>query len=278
MGSKNLKAIVVAGKGSKPPVAHPKKLEELTKYLRGLGYGAGYGLGGRLKAASLIKKRQICYGCIRGCGRSTQATADGIKAKFGCQNGFVYMFAADAYYGKRTEVPFHATRLCHNYGLDTRVMWSILRWLTDCYKAGVLTDENTGLLLSKYGSWEFIESLVKKISLREGFGDLLAQGVQHAADSLGGRAKELIAGYLDKNGQHEVYGPRLYNISSIFFATEPRMPVILLHEMTIPLDKWKAWSNGAEGAYMSYGRLREIGKRFGGASSPLMVPPTRARP
>jgi len=265
MGSKKLKAIVVRGKGSRPPVANQEKLEELVKYLYGMGYGAGYGLGTMLKTPSLVRKQQICYGCVRGCGRSTQETADGIKAKFGCQNAFVYLFEADAYYEKRTEVPFHATRLCHNYGLDTRVMWALLRWLTDGYKAGVLTDENTGIPLSKYGSWEFIETLVKKISLREGFGDILAQGVHQAAESMGERARELITDYTDKNGQREVFGPRLYNIDGIFYATEPRMPVLLLHEMSIPIGRWKEWLKGTEGAYMSYDRLRDIGRSFWGS-------------
>jgi len=265
MGSKKLKAIVVRGRGSRPPVAHPERLEELVKYLRGFGYGAGYGLGKMLQAPTLTRKQQICYGCVRGCGRSTQETADGIKSKFGCQAAVMYLAAADKYYGKRTEVPFHATRMCNNYGLDTRVMWSTLTWLMDGYKAGVLTDENTGIPLSKYGSWEFIETLIKKISLRQGFGDLLAQGVPRAAEAMGREAQELITDYLDKNGQREVFGPRLYNINSIFYATESRMPVPILHEICIPVGKWKEWLKGAEGGYMSYDWLRKIGKRFWGS-------------
>ena len=148
LGSKNLKAIVVAGKGGWPPMARPERLQELTKYLRGFEYGAGYGLGEFLKAPSLTRMQQICYGFVRGCGRSARETTDGVRAKFTCQAAVFYLFAVDAYYGKLTDVPFHATRLCHNYWLDTRVIWSILRWLTDCHEAGVLTDANTGLPLS----------------------------------------------------------------------------------------------------------------------------------
>jgi len=141
----------------------------------------------------------------------------------------------------------------------------MMRWLTDGYNAGVLTDENTGLPLSKYGSWEFIETLVKKISLREGFGDVLAQGLHQAADSIGGKAKELITDYPDKNGQNMFYGPRLYIPSGIFYATEPRMTLPTLHEMTMPVGKWKEWVKGVEGAYMSYDMLRDIGRRFWGS-------------
>ncbi len=265
MGSKKLKAIVARGRGSRPPVANPEKLEALVKYLRGLGYGSGYGLGGAFDAASLTRKQSICYGCVRGCGRSTCETADGIKAKMSCQNGGFYLFAAAAYYGKPTEVPFHVTRLTLNYGVETHALRAIMRWLTDCYDSGVLTEENTGIPLSKYGSWEFMETLVKKISLREGFGDVLAQGVHQAADSVGGKAKELVTDHADKNGQNMMYGPRLYNINGIFYATEPRMTLPTLHEMAIPMEKWNEWVKGAEGAYMSYDRLRDIGRRFWGS-------------
>jgi aldehyde:ferredoxin oxidoreductase len=263
MGSKKLKAIVVTGKVSRPRVANPEKLEALVKYLRGLGLGdVSYGMP---LPPSLTRKPQICYGCISGCGRGTVETADGVKAKFICQAAGVYMFDAMTYYKRPTDVPFNATRLCHNYGIDTRVIWAMLRWLKDSYKAGILTEENTGLPLSRFGSWEFIETLLKKISLREGFGDVLAQGLHQAADSVGGKARELITDYLDKGGQNTVYTPRLYNINGIFSATEPRMALALLHEMSQPMEKWKAWVKGAEGAYMSYDMLRDIGRRFWGS-------------
>jgi len=265
MGSKKLKAIVVRGKGSHPPVANPDKLKELAKYLHGMGYGAGYDLVHFLDMPSLTRKQQICYGCVRGCGRSTQETADGIKAKFGCQNAGFYLFEAEVYYGKRTEVPFHATRLSLNYGLDTHALAAIIRWLTDGYNAGVLTDENTGIPLSKRGSWEYIEALVKKISLREGLGDALAQGVHQAAEAVGGKARELITDYTDKNGQGMVYGPRLYNLNGILYATEPRMTLPTLHEICIPVMKWNEWVKGLKGSYMSNDMLREIGKRFWGS-------------
>jgi aldehyde:ferredoxin oxidoreductase len=265
MGSKKLKAIVVRGKGSRPPVANPEKLEALRKYLRGVGYGAGYGLGKFLEVPSFTRKQNICYGCVRGCGRGAQESADGVKTKSSCQNAVFYIFAADDYYGKRTDVPFYASRLTLHYGLETHALAAIIKWLTDCYEAGVLTDEDTGIPLSKYGSMEFIETLVKKISLREGFGDILAQGLNQAAESVGGKARELVTDYSDKNGQKVVYGPRLYNLNGIFYATEPRMSIPVLHEICMPVGKWNEWVKGMEGAYVSYDSLREIGKRFWGS-------------
>jgi aldehyde:ferredoxin oxidoreductase len=264
MGSKKLKAIAVRGKGVRPPAANPEKLEALVKYLRESWHGAG--VGATLShIPSLSKKKMICYGCPTGCVRTNVETNGGIKIKVCCQAAGFYQPAAGAYYGKPTDVPLRASRLCQDYGLDTRVMWSMLIWLMDGYEAGVMNDENTGLPLSKYGSWEFIEALVKKISLREGFGDVLAHGLHQAAESMGDKAKGLITDYADKNGQREVFGPRLYNTNAVFYATEPRMPVPLLHEVCIPVGKWREWIKGTAGAYASYDVLHNIGSRFWGS-------------
>ena len=54
-------------------------------------------------------------------------------------------------------------------------MQPMIEWLENCYGEGILNENNTGLPLSKMGSAEFIETLTRKIALREGFGDVLAQ-------------------------------------------------------------------------------------------------------
>ncbi len=172
MGSKNLKAIAVEGRGGKVAAANPQKLKELTKYIRKL-------IPSRLDSSRVVEntKPQLCYGCVNGCARGTYEAIDGEKGKFFCQSHSCYIGAAFSYYGEHNEVPFRANRLCDRYGLDTSVIQSTVTWLSMCYQAGILTDENAGIPLSKWGSLEFIEALLKKIALREGFGDTLAQGL-----------------------------------------------------------------------------------------------------
>ena len=84
-------------------------------------------------------------------------------------------------------------RLCDSYGLDTCVMEPLIAWLIECYKKNVLTENVTELPLSKAGDTEFIEILARKISLREGLGDLLAQGIINAADKSDQGLKKLPA-------------------------------------------------------------------------------------
>ena len=114
--------------------------------------------------------------------------------------------------------------------MDTFVIQVVVSWLIRCHKAGVLNDSNTGLPLSKIGSEEFIESLIRKIANREGFGDVLANGLVSAADYTGKEGHELLEGQISKAGEAMWYEPRLYITTSLFYAMEPRRSIHLLHD------------------------------------------------
>jgi len=157
-------------------------------------------------------------------------------------------------------VPFYATKLCDDYGLDTWSLELILFWLTSCYEAGVLTEESIGLPLSKMGSWEFIETLVKMISFRQGFGEVLSRGLVRAGKEVGGDAGRLVK-YLDN------YEPRLYITTALLFATEPRVPIQALHEVGHVMAKWVSWAKGCEGTYVTSDVIRGIAKRFWGSEA-----------
>lgn len=182
-----------------------------------------------------------------------------------CEAQGFYMRRAINYYGGLNDVPFKATKLCDKYGLDVSAIGSIIRWLVACHSEGILTDESTGIPISKVGSIEFIETLVRKISLREGFGDILAEGIYRAADSVGSKAREMIAGRAYKAGQLTSYGPRLYITTGLFYAMEPRRRIAQLHEVSRPVGQFNRWFSGAEGAYTSGKVIRAIAKRFWGS-------------
>lgn len=262
MGSKNLKAVVVRGHG-KMTAAMPERLRELTAYLRKLKEGAtqtGFGLipGPKMK-------KQACYGCISGCSRATMETTSGKQGKYMCQSAIFYQYRAQRYYGEWNEVPFDANRLCDEYGVDTRVIETMLAWLIRCYRAGILTDANTALPLSKFGSLEFIETLMKKLSFRDGFGDILARGTVGAADAVGSEAKALITDYIvDASGQSFEGDPRTDMVTALLFAMEPRAHALQGGERGGPLGKWREWVNGVENAYVSTDVLRAISQRFFG--------------
>ena len=264
MGSKNLKAIAVRG-DKKVAAANPDKVSKLRSRIRDLhpGFIESLLLTGIITPASRFKK-SVCQACPTGCVRATYKKPDGAERKFMCQAALFYETRAQRYYGD-TEVALKATELCDDYGLDTRATETMIMWLSRCRHEGVLTEEQTGIPLSKIGSYEFIETLVRKIAHREGIGDLLAKGTHKAADSLGDKAKILIKDYMTKTGDNEIYGPRQYITTGIFYAIEPRFPIHQLHEISIPVMLWAARAQGVQEIPATSEAIRALGKRYWGS-------------
>jgi aldehyde:ferredoxin oxidoreductase len=276
MGAKKLKAIAVKGVGRRVKVAQPQRLRELIGYYRKLGRSFpsdGWEYLSRWSRDPMLEpkivpgpemKREPCYGCLGRCARRVYKAADGRQGKFICHSAFFYQPWAERYYGDWNDVPFYATKLCDSYGLDAVAIDLMISWLHGCYEAGILTDENTGIPLSRLGSLEFIEDLVRKVSLRDGFGDILAQGTERAADMAGPSAKEQIetTGYLAEPGYHP-YGPRLYIANALLYAMEPRIPIQQLHETGLLLAKWAAGTIGLTN--VSSEVVRGVARRFWGS-------------
>ena len=265
MGSKNLKAIVVSG-NRKVNIADPEKIKKLKakiQELRGSLSDEMQTLGWLGSMEGL--RKAPCRGCPVGCVRVAYKKPDGEERKFMCQASLFYQIRAERYYGEANDVQRKATELCDGYGLDTRAIETMIMWLSRCHKSGLITDEEIGIPLSRIGSYEFIETLVRKIALREGFGDLLASGTHKAAEKLGREAQKLIKDYITNTGDSDIYGPRLYITTGIFYAMEPRLPIQHLHEISVPVMMWAANAMGMENVFVTNEVLRKVFKRFMGS-------------
>lgn len=271
MGSKRLKAVAVLGANVKVEIAQPERVQTLTRYYRELQRipipASSYRLSKTLTPSLRDRmKRDPCYGC-GGCFRSTYESNSGEKGKYMCHSALFYQPWVARYYGSWNDVAFHATKLVDSFGLDSKVIDRMISWLGMCYEAGILNDGNTGIPISRIGSSEFIETLVRKISFRDGFGDILSGGLEAAAAAVGCGSEELLAavGYIGKPEYKDVYGPRLYITHAIFYAVEPRLPMQQLHEIGTLIPKWLLWVNGREGAVVSSDVVRSIAAKFWGS-------------
>jgi len=260
MGSKMLKAIAVIG-DQKPVAADPDRLRRLSEAALKLRRGTWEG---QIPVVPNRTRLRPCYGCT-GCFRQSYEAEGGRQFKFHCQAADIYRRPAEKYYNGPGEVPLLAIRLCDAYGLDTAVTQPMIEWLIGCSKERVLQEKDVDLPLSKIGSAEFIEALIRKISYREGFGDLLAQGTMKAARSIGKRAEELTRhSILTRANDLRDYDPRLIVANALLYATEPRRPIQQLHEMGHALIKWLSWVKGREGAFLTTEVLNAIAGKFWG--------------
>jgi len=264
MGSKKLKAIAVAG-DKRPKAADPTRLNNLADKILQMRKDTWKNWLNDMPERTRLR---ACYGCGIGCFRRSY-TKDSRRYKFFCQATHAYAGHAHRYSQKdAADVTLLATRLCDIYGLDTTVIQPLIDWLDNCYKEGILREESTGLPLSRIGSAEFIETLTRKISLREGFGDLLAEGMIRAAAKLDKRAQKLLnASILTRASETKDYDPRLVLTNTLLYSTEPRRPINQVHELTHALWLWCNWMRKDEGAFLSTNDFLTVARNFWGGDA-----------
>ncbi len=263
MGSKNLKAIVTSG-AKRPEAADPDALKQLSDYLRSIRSStfnapSPWAIPG-------ITKPENCYGCGIGCSRQSYRADDGRQYKSFCQAGTFYGMESMRYYGERNNVPLFATRLCDAFGLDTVVTQPLISWLIECFRKGIVTEEQTGLSFSRAGSAEFIEEFVHCLSFRNGFGDIMAKGTLHTAEILGREAQSLVKRYIGaRTNESRDYDPRLIPTTALLLATEPRKPVSQLHGISgNTLISWCTWQRDSSEGFLSSDDLHTLALRFWG--------------
>ncbi len=222
IGSKNLKAIATRGSGT-VKVADPKKLMEVSNRLRqafktdpmkmglyeigslalinvanrdgwlpwrnfqGGSHPDANNMSGETHSATVLKHREGCYACPICCGRFTQIK-DGKYAgeEFG---GPEYEHAVPT--GPRVGLIDDANAIWHNccltndYGMDAIETGGVIASAMEWYQRGLITSKDTGGLELEWGDAEVIATLIEQIGLRKGFGNILAEGADRAADKLG---------------------------------------------------------------------------------------------
>jgi len=267
MGSKNLKAVAVHGSGT-IPAADPEtitKIRERIKKMTGEGYFHLFENPIKHPDSTVIKKIH-CHGCPRGCWRTLHKSAGGNEDIRKCQISNFYMLWDKRFHGKLTEASFEAPTLANDFGVCGIDMVFLLMWMDRCAQAGILTDSSTGLALSEMGSREFLETVLNMTSLRQGFGEVLAQGVLRASKSAGEASRAITENMLTESGRAIAYGPKVFSIAAPIYATEPRPFITELHEICEPLTKWALWhvSQGRK-SYLSTQVLRRIAAAFWGS-------------
>jgi aldehyde:ferredoxin oxidoreductase len=102
-----------------------------------------------------------------------------------------------------------------------------------------------------------------------GFGAGLAQGTRRASISLGPGVEQAALRRITRHGYHDdAYGPRIFLTNALFYATEPRNPIIQLHEYSFTLLKWMFWyTTSGMMSSMDTQRLRNIAARNWGGEA-----------
>jgi len=105
--------------------------------------------------------------------------------------------------------------LADRLGIDGNEAGWILGFVMEAYEKGVLTKKDLDGLEMTWGNVSAVEQLIRKISRREGIGDLLADGVMRAAHQVGGMAPEMAIHAMDgttpRGHDHRGRWPELFD-------------------------------------------------------------------
>ncbi len=73
-------------------------------------------------------------------------------------------------------------------GIDTNEAGWVIGLVMECYEKGILSRDDCGGLEMTWGDAEATREMLRRIATRQGFGDVLAEGVMRAAQRIGGEA------------------------------------------------------------------------------------------
>ncbi len=237
MGSKNLKAIAVSGSGN-PLVANPDKLKDLNRLIIHLNKRGPFPAPFPEEQVYRTGKSS-CYQCGLDCKyRNAYRTASGKDVVRKCQSMFVYFPWVVRRPGESVEIAVDATGICNDLSICTMEMSNIINWLESCYASGYLSEKETGLDISTLGTLEFFEKLAHMIAYRKGFGDILANGLLRAGETLGKQAKAHFTNEVSGVGSGATYSAREYLMNGLLYALEPRQPIAMLHEISWLTGLW----------------------------------------
>ncbi len=124
-----------------------------------------------------------CYNCPKDCHQSVSYKGRPVYFQK-CYNKLTYAMAAY----EEIDFNYNILGVTQEYGLDGFSTPQVLAFAVELYEAGILTDEDLpGFPSDSAGRFFW---LVEKIVRREGIGDVLANGVYHAARQIGKGAEK----------------------------------------------------------------------------------------
>ncbi|NOZ71772.1 MAG: hypothetical protein GXP38_07635 [Chloroflexi bacterium] len=112
-----------------------------------------------------------------------------------------------------------ANELANAYGLDTISTGMSIGFVIEAFERGIITTADTGGMEFRWGDGEMIIRAVKMIAQREGFGDVMAEGVARMSQRFGPATEEF---NLTVKGQElPMHEPRLKRVLGVGYAVAP---------------------------------------------------------
>jgi aldehyde:ferredoxin oxidoreductase len=162
-----------------------------TRHFTSATFGHAAKVSGERLAKEYNVKNRACFSCIVPCSRVYLVREGEYAGLYGEGPEYEALSSFTARVGNSNlDLALKAVDLANRLGLDAITTAECIAWAMELYEKKDLTKKETFGLELKWGNGEAILALIKKIAYREGFGDLLADGVRRASEKLG-KGKEI---------------------------------------------------------------------------------------
>jgi len=142
-------------------------------------------------AKSLHEESRACYACPIGCGVISRIKKGEYK---GTETGGPM---AEAYWNwgwkcgiTDVEAICKIAELCNKNGVCVNSASELAAWVMECQERGLLSTEETGGLHLTWGDGPGSVRMMEMLINRDGFGNILADGVRQAAETIGNGTQE----------------------------------------------------------------------------------------
>jgi aldehyde:ferredoxin oxidoreductase len=139
-----------------------------------------------------VKNRTGCWRCPAACKGRLKAGTGEYRYPEGTHRPEYETLAAfgAVCLNNNVEAIAMANHICNSYGLDTISTGTIVAFAMECYEHGIITKADTDGIEFTWGNHRAMVAMTEKIARREGFGDILADGVKLAAKRIGKGARK----------------------------------------------------------------------------------------
>ena len=136
---------------------------------------------------ALQAKKYGCWHCPIGCSGIMKGSTGEFKWEAGAHKveyETLGMFGSNLLNNNLASI-IKVNDICNRYGLDTISAGACIAFTMECYENGILTKKDTDGIEMKWGDPKAIVAMTEKLARREGFGDVLADGVKKATERIG---------------------------------------------------------------------------------------------
>ena len=159
-----------------------------------------------------------CYNCSARCGKAHNVTVGPYAGAWSEGPEYESLWAFSAPIDSTSiEATIRADQICDDLGIDTISASNAIGFAYELFERGIIDRKDTDGLELNYEDHQAMVALIQKIAAREGFGDVLAEGVVRAARAIG-RGAEAYAMHV-KGLELPAYEPRGAKSQGFNYAT-----------------------------------------------------------